>query len=83
MRRARIKDATDNYGNSVATGDKVVFSWAGDLYKGIIQSIRPVNHNNRTSMASRFQMEVCPLDAEGYECDVNVTVKDSRSTVKI
>lgn len=80
-RRNRTTEPLDGYGHLIAKDDTVVFSWSGDLNKGIVLSTRPVK--NSWGLISRQQMEVIPLDADGNEIDHIVKVKDTRSTIKV
>jgi hypothetical protein len=79
-RRNRTTEPLDGYGHLIAKDDTVVFSWSGDLHKGIVFSVRPVMIRKHII---RQQMEVIPLDATGNKIDHIVKVKDTRSTIKL
>jgi hypothetical protein len=70
--------ATDTYGTPLIETDMVVFSWAGTLYKGIIERIRPVR-----SIPPRYELTIRPLNADGEAYETTAKVKCSYTTIKI
>jgi hypothetical protein len=59
-RRTRTTEPLDGYGHLIAKDDTVVFSWSGELHKGIVLLTKPVK--SRRCMIIRQQMEVIPLE---------------------
>jgi hypothetical protein len=68
------KVAKDTYGHEIEIGDKIVFSWAGDLWKGIVEQIK---------IGIRASLIVRPLYHDGTVYQTTANVKNSLSTVKI